>query len=303
MTRFASLVRREWLQHRVGWCVLMVAPTLVLLALSAVDGGLQLRVNADDITLPPLRAAPAAVQTALLTAAAGGATLLLACLAVLFQLPGLARRDQQDRSIEFWCSLPIGHAQSVAAALLTHLLLLPAAALLAGMAGAQLAALVTIGASHGLAAWLGQPWPVLLMASAAMLLRLWLGLVLAVAWLSPLLLLTMAASAWLGRWGLPLVAAALLALPKLVDPRLPAPWFGPALRSVTGESLAALAPLQAWHGFDPGRIEPSLAALPGALLRDAAQAAERAATPGMAVALALAALGFWLLVLRRRRAL
>ena len=46
-------------------------------------------------------------------------------VALLIQTPGLARRDRQDRSIEFWLSLPTSHAASVAAPVLMHLVLVP----------------------------------------------------------------------------------------------------------------------------------------------------------------------------------
>ncbi|WP_205702797.1 hypothetical protein, partial [Rubrivivax rivuli] len=61
--------------------------------------------------------------------------LQLACLISVIIVAGMARRDHSDRSVEFWLSLPATHSASLAAPLVVHLLLVPAAALLAGLAG------------------------------------------------------------------------------------------------------------------------------------------------------------------------
>ncbi len=304
MTQFKMLLRREWMQHRIGWLLLLAAPTLLLLLLSAVDGGLQVQIDDSPVQLPPLHQAPSLLQTALLCGAISAVTLGLALLTVGFQLPGLARRDRQDRSVEFWCSLPVGHAKAVSATLLAHGLLLPWAALLAGMLGGALVAMATVVASHGLAAWLQLPWAVLLLAGAALLARLSLGLVLALAWLSPLLLLTMAASAWLKRWGVPVLAAATLAGTLLLDKRLAQPVVQPTLNLLTSEALQALLRLESLHlgtVRNADDVHAFLQGLPAQLLHEAVTTVGRAATPAFALALATAALGFWLLVLRRQR--
>lgn len=302
---FLALMRREWLQHRIGWLVLMAVPTLLLLAAGLFDGALQIQINGDSDRMPPLSEVPAPVQTALLSLAGLTLTLMLALLSVLFQLPGLARRDHQDRSIEFWLSLPHGHAQSVAATLLMHLLVLPWGAMLAGLLGAQLVALASILLNLGVMAWLQQPWAALLPAGGALLLRVALGLVLALAWLSPLLLLTMAASAWLKRWALPAVAALLLLAVKGLDPRLPTPLVGPALDQMASQALAALVPLRAFgavHARSADALVDVISGLPALLLRDGGQALASAVSPGFVLALLLGAAGFGLLVLRRQRA-
>ena len=304
MTQFKTLLRREWMQHRTGWLLLLAAPTLLLLLLSGLDGGLQLTIDNSDVQLPPLHQVPSLVQTALLGGAVSAMTLGLALLAVGLQLPGLARRDRQDRSVEFWCSLPVGHAKAVSATLVAHLLLLPWAALLAGMLGGALVAMVTVVASHGLGAWLQQPWGLLLLAGAALLARLSLGLLLALAWLSPLLLLTMAASAWLKRWGVPVLVAATLAGTLLLDKRLAQPVVQPTLNRLTGEALQALLRLESLQvrtARNAGDVAAFLQDLPALLLHEAVTMLGRAATPAFALALATAGLGFWLLVLRRQR--
>lgn len=304
MNPFVTLMRREWMQHRTGWLLLMCTPSVLLLLLSLTEGGLQISINDSDVKLPPLNQAPALQQTALLLAAVAGITFAVALLAMLFQLPGLARRDQQDRSVEFWTSLPISHARSVAALLLTQILVLPWLALVAGLVGGLLVTAVTVSATYGPGAWLLQPWGLLLGAAAALLLRLSVGLVLAAAWLSPLLLLPMVASAWLKRWGVPAVVLAGLLGTLLVDRKLPEPLVQPALQRLSSEALQALLrlePLQASPALRDLNLPVFLAQLPAQLLHDTARLLGQAATPAFGLALAGGALCFALLVLRRQR--
>lgn len=302
--RFATLMRREWLQHRIGWLVLLAAPTLLLLVLLPLAGDhLLIQLSLDETDLPQVRQLGATLQTMVWSLGLTLLTLVLAVLSVLFQLPGLARRDEQDRSIEFWRSLPVSHGQAVAAQLAMHLGALPLAALLAGALGAQLVALVSIVGVHGIAAWLAQPWAALVAAGLAGLARLALGLVLAMLWLSPLLLLTMAASAWLKRWGVPLVAGLLIAGVKLVDPNLPWPLVRLTLQHLGAEAATALvtqSPLKGAHIANPEDLPAWLPDLPLWALQDAGRALAALATPGFVMALAGAGLGFALLVWRRR---
>ena len=304
MTQFIMLMRREWMQHRIGWLVVMLAPSVLLLLASFIDGGIQINVNNDQVQLPPLTHAPALVQTGLLVLAVTGLTLALALLSLGFQAPGLAWRDQQDRSIEFWTSLPVGHAKAVGAMLVAQALLMPMLAVAVGIAGGVAASAVAIVATHGPLAWLGQPWGHLLLAAAALLLRMTVAVVVAMAWLSPLLLLTMAASAWLRRWGVPVVAALTLAGTLILDKRLPEPLIGPALWVPTSEALHALIYFDAVRDLQLNTAQDAIALLPGLPLRflnDLPPMLGALATPAFALALAGGALGFALLVLRRQR--
>lgn len=304
MTPFLTLIRREWMQHRLGWLVLMLAPSLLLLLLSLVDGGLTVQIDDSTLHLPKMGQTPALLQTALLSTVVAGITFGVALLAMAIQLPGLARRDQQDGSAEFWTSLPIGHAQGVSALLLTQILLLPWLALVAGLAGGLLVSAATVIASHGLMAWLQQPWGLLAAAAVALLGRVSLGLLLAAAWLSPLLLLPMAASAWLKRWGVPAVVVAGLVGTLLIDRRLPAPVVQPALQRLGSEALQALLrlePLNPRVALQDRDWPSFLAGLPAQLLDEAVALLGRAASPAFVLALAGGALGFALLVLRRQR--
>jgi hypothetical protein len=306
MDRFFTLMKREWMQHRIGWLVVMALPTLLMLVLSLFDGrGLQLKVDGDSALIIRLYQLPVVLQTAGWTFATATVTFVLASLSVLAQLPGLARRDVQDRSIEFWRSLPTSHVQSVGAMVLMHLLVLPGLALMAGVLGAQLVALVAIVTQLGPGAWLMQPWWMLLPALLVMTARMLLGLLLAVAWLSPLLLLTMAASAWLKRWAVPVMIATLVVGIQWLDRQLPVAVVKPALDRIGSEALNALLATHSFKGMHfegPEDLAAALPDLPGLLLRDAAHALGNAASPAFIVALLVGAAGFGLLVLRRMRA-
>ena len=306
MDRLPTLMKREWLQHRTGWLVLMGLPAVAMLVLGLFDGhGVQISVNGDNHSIAAINELPAALQTVGWSVATMAATFVLAALAVLAQLPGLARRDVQDRSIEFWRSLPTSHVQNVAALVLMHLLVLPGLAMVAAVVAGQLVALVAIVSQQGLMAWLKQPWWSLLPALLAVTTRALLGLLLAVAWLSPLLLLTMAASAWLKRWALPVVVVVTLLGEHWLDPRLPMPVVKPSLDRIGQEATDALLATHAFKGANfegPSDVVAALPQLPAMLLRDAAQVLGNAASPAFILALAVAALGFGLLVLRRQRA-
>ena len=102
MNHIPTLLLREWMQHKRGWLIAAFAPPLLFLAMlpfGQVKG------------LPMEQAELLSLVILVVSACAGYAI----CLVVgLFQLPGLARRDQQDRSIEFWLSLPGRPSESVA---------------------------------------------------------------------------------------------------------------------------------------------------------------------------------------------
>ena len=303
MNRFLMLMRREWMQHRIGWLVVMLAPTVLLLLGSLIDDGLQININ-DQVQMMELRQAPPLIITGLLVTAVTGLTLALALLSMAFQLPGLARRDQQDGSAEFWTSLPVGHAQAIAATLFTQILLLPWLAIIVGIVGGLVAAVLGIIAIHGPLAWLAQPWGLLALSALSLLLRMTVALLVAMAWVSPLLLLTMAASAWLRRWGVPVVAALTLAGTLIVDKRLPEPLVGPLLWRPIAEALHALLYFDAVRAVKVRGVQDVVDQMPGLpqrLLADLPAMLGGLLSPAFALALAGGALGFALLVLRRQR--
>ena len=132
MTSFKTLLLREWYQHRLGWMVIVAAPLFIAL-LALLVGHVTVNVNDTDVVLDFGRAPALALATAAIVGT-GVLSFVLAWFSALLQSPGLARRDQQDRSIEFWLSLPVGHLPALSAPLLVHLLLFPLAALGLGCA-------------------------------------------------------------------------------------------------------------------------------------------------------------------------
>ncbi len=302
MKTFTTLLRREWMQHKFGWTVVVVLPLLLAVLLLGIG---QVQFSLDDTEFDTQLAQAPAVALALgAMLAVAVVTFLGAWATSLIQAPGLARRDRQDRSIEFWLSLPTGHAASVAAPLLAHLVLFPAAALLVGLLGGQLIALALVTKVAGLGAWFSMPWGTVLLIVVSLTLRTLLGLVLATLWLSPLLLLTMVASAWLKRWGLPALVGGFVVVGSVLD-RL---YGNPVVWDVMSElgRNAGLAMISSRDGgglaFRPG-VDPTdmLSAFPGFVWRDAAQALAALGSPLLLGALVVSAGCFGLLVLRRQR--
>ncbi len=196
MTRFIPLMQREWIQHRFGWAMLAVIP-LLLAALLVAVGQIQL----DEDTSAQ---AAGAIPTLLGMGAIAGTTavmFIIAWISSLIIVSGLARRDHADRSIEFWLSLPAGHAESLASPMFVHLILVPAAALIVGLLGGYVMSLVLVTRVAGVGAWLALPWAQIVPASLALAFRLLAGLPLATLWLSPLILLVVLTTAWFRRWG------------------------------------------------------------------------------------------------------
>lgn len=285
MQTFKTLLLREWMQHRLGWLLLGGLPFAIMVPLMSFG-----EIHFGDAPPPPgwVALIIAFGYIFFLLVLAGGA--------LAIQAPGLARRDRQDRSIEFWLSLPIGHAEAVGATLLMHLFAMPL--LLLGLAalGSPVAALIAEVRVHGPAA-LGQlPWGAVALGFVAGIARLALGIVLGVLWLSPLLLAAMAASAWLKRWGVP-VLAAVLGLGGLVLEQ------GYGLRivwDVLGHQFERFASAVFPHSVEIAR-DDTLARLPAWVGQDMVAVLGQLADPAFAVGLAIAAAGFALLVWRRAR--
>jgi len=295
-----GLLQREWLQQRRGWTFFLLAPSLLVLLL-AVFGQVQMDVHNDAGEPELLVSSQALLLTAGLIGGLMLAGLVLASALSLLQASGLARRDVQDRSIEFWRALPVADSLALTAPLLAQLLLLPLAALVVDAAGGVLASAVAVGRTDGLVAWLGLPWGTLALAAVALGLRLALGLVLALLWLSPLLMAAMAVSAWLKRWGLPLLILLLSAGHPLL-----AKFYGITVIGRTADFLvqeaghAFLAKPPVLRGLPS--LDGLLADLPRLALLDAGAALARLAQPALLLVLATSAVGFALLLWRRQRA-
>lgn len=304
MQRFKTLLQREWMQHRTAWLVMMAAP-FVLLLLIVVFGSW--RIHADKFTpLQDLDGRLSPLGLAILaTGATAYLTLFLVWMANLLQTPGLARRDLQDRSIEFWLSLPAGHAQSLGATLLMHLWLVPIAAMAAGLAGGLLLAMLLVVKVSGFSALWALPGAAIVLAALAGLASTALGLVLATLWLSPLILGTMAASSWLKRWGLAAVIGAVFIGHVLLARLYGVTVVGDTVTTWLSQANAALLG-QGGRGLLPGAeniadLERALRGFPQWELQSAGVAFAQLASPIFLLALLFAAAAFGLLVLRRQR--
>lgn len=297
MNKLLPLMQREWLQHRFGWALMTLVPLSIALLLLAFG---QLAIGSDTVDkvgdrLPALLAMAA-------IAGSGAVIFLIAGCSSLIIVANTARRDHGDRSIEFWLSLPTTHSASLAAPLLVHLLLVPAAALLIGLVGGGLVSMVLVGRVVGIGAWFALPWAELLPAVAAIAARLLVGLPLALLWLSPLILLVVLLSAWFKRWAWVILGVGLGLGGQLLD-RL----FGqPLLSQVSlgllrhaGKALVnASEHLNMSGGDDPSQ---AFGALPGWAVRDLGFAFADLASPLLAGGLVFAAGCFALLVLWRQR--
>ena len=290
MSRFQSLLQREWMQHHRGWLVQMLAPPLLILLLGLMTHTVQVEPN----TPLPMFVALTGVVSLLV--------LGITWATVFIQAPGLARRDVQDRSIEFWRSLPTGHAASLGATLLMHALAMPLLALTIGYAFSQLIGMLIVTRVHGLGTLFALPWASLGAGSLATFARGVFGVLLASLWLMPLLLLLMACSAWLKRWGVPALALVLgvghLVLSKVYDIR----WIGDGLRALLSgarRSLLYAAPPDWKSLFETG--VDAWPVTPLWLAQDALAALAALAQPAFVLGVALSAACFGLLVLKRRR--
>jgi ABC-2 type transport system permease protein len=286
MQTFQTLLKREWMQHRLGWLLLGGVPFAIMVPLMSFG-----TIQFGDTAPPPGMVA--------LIVAMGYVffLLVLAGGAVAIQAPGLARRDRQDRSIEFWLSLPVGHTQAVGATVLMHLLVMPLLLLGLAAAGSPVAGLIAEARVNGVGSLAEIPWAMVTLVFLAGIARLALGIVLAALWLSPLLLGAMAASAWLKRWGVPALVAVLglggLVLAKGYDQ----PFLLDAIGELFNNAARAVAPMV----LDDQSM-PALAELPRMLGSDALSALGELGQPLFAGGLVVAAACFALLVLRRARA-
>jgi len=201
MTTFKTLLQREWMQHHRAWLTVMFIQPLVILAMFVFTE--KSHILPHEPLLLPLAVGTIVGTTALV--------FFVTWMVTLIQATGLARRDHQDRSIEFWLSLPVSNTTSVGATLLMHVLLVPLMALGIGYVSGLMLSLVGVALKLGASSVMEVPWATVLLGSLATLVRVAFGTLLAVLWALPLLLMMMAASAWLKRWGVPVLIAALVA--------------------------------------------------------------------------------------------
>lgn len=296
MQTFKTLLLREWMQHRFGWLLLAGIPMAIMLPLLSL-GTIQVGENGH---LPP----PLVIAV---TFAAGYLAFLMVLIggSVAIQAPGLARRDRQDRSIEFWLSLPTSHSASVGATVLMNVWLLPLVAFGISAVGAAICALIAVLRVHGADGLLQMSWgtlaSLLLMGAA----RLGLGMVLGTLWLSPFILAAMALSAWLKRWGVAVGAGVLLIGSQVLDKVYHQPWLIEQLAQQMEHAGWALLPtMQGRQDFDldkSGSVSQLLGDMGHWIAQDTLLALGDLATPRFIVTLMLTAAFFGLMVLRRAR--
>jgi ABC-2 type transport system permease protein len=288
LQRFAPLVQREWLQHRMAWALLAGVP-LGLVFLLLISGLGKIDFDGDTIQKAG-DAFPAFVALATMA----GTTLFIFLdlwLSSIFIGTGLARRDHNDRSIEFWLSVPVGHAQSLATPLLVHLILVPAAALVVGMLGGYAISMAAVVRVTGFAELAALPWGSLIVASVVVVLRLLAGLLLATLWLSPLILLTVLMGAWFRRWGW-----------VLLEKVFGLTWIGDVLSALFNNAATAfVSGTQSMHFENSADAFGALSSLPSWALHDLWASIGFLATPLFVGALVFAAACFWLLVQWRQR--
>ena len=162
MNNLIPLMRREWLQHRFSWALLMLVP-LALAVLPLAFGQIEF-----DGAMAQHNASELATMLGSISVVMSAAVIfLLVWVTSLFIITSLPRRDHADRSVEFWLSLPTGHAESFAAPLLVHLVLVPAAAMLVGLLGGYAISLLLVTRFVGFGEWLALPWASLLPGTMA----------------------------------------------------------------------------------------------------------------------------------------
>lgn len=294
-TRFMTLLQREWMQHHKGWLMLMlIPPLLVLLAMpfSRVEIGEAEHVPAMAIAIVALGA----------TALSGFG---ISWLVSMFQIPGLARRDQQDRSIEFWLSLPGTHTESIGATLLMHVVFVPLLALALGAGLGLLMAAAVVVKLGGLAALAEVSWPALLSAGLVGVLRLGLGVLLMSLWMAPIYMALMAASAWLKRWGAPLLIVATLVAGNVLQKVYDNPIVWKLLQAQADGAGRALvdARKELERTVDgPASLPQFIGEISSWALHDAQAAVGQLASPHLIGGLVVAAACFGLLILHRRSA-
>lgn len=299
MNRILPLMRREWLQHRMAWSLMLLLP--LALAVLMVSFG---KVQTDPEERELIDNAPAVLVFA---AMAAGTVITLAVVVVssMILMAGLARRDHGDRSNEFWLSLPVGHGEALGVPLLVHLLLLPAVAIGVGLMSGLLVSIPLVARTVGFGEWLAQPWGVMLPAVFTLALRMLAGLPLALLWLSPIVLGVVLLGAWFGRWGIVIAAAGIGIGSGVMDYVFGQPWPAEVVgRMLQGaaQSLVGARPHTGGGQFDnQGELLGALGEIGAWARGDFVGALGALASPEFVGGLVFAALCFWALMRWRAR--
>jgi ABC-2 type transport system permease protein len=298
MNNLIPLMQREWLQHRFAWALLVIVP-LALAVLPLSFGQIEFDGEMSRHSGPEM-AMMLGTLSIVITAAV---MFLIVWVSSLFITSGLARRDHADRSIEFWLSLPTGHAQSLAAPLIVHLILVPAAALLLGLLAGYGVSFLLVARFAGVGEWFDLPWGSLLAGTLSLVARVLAGLPLATLWLMPLILLSVLAGALFKRWGLPLLAVALGVGGTVMQLVFGQPIVGDVVRGLGRGAGLALAGASGQGMTIDSQHSPAeaVASMPAWAAHDLLAALGQAASPLFVGSLLVSAGLFLALVLWRQR--
>ena len=229
-TRFKTLMLREWLQNRWTWLIAIAAlPALTLVSLPFGE----IQVGPDK--LAKLHGAAALIPLALTPLTC----VMIAWLTTLFMASGLARRDWQDRSIEFWLSLPSTHGEQIGAQYLMHAFVFPLIALVLGLAFGLLlmpVAMLKLSGHYG-----SVPWTEVFSVLSVPYLLAVPALFFGALWMAPIVLTVMATSVWLKRLALPILAVITVFLANFPSTRGPVRAFAQDYVSCIGRLFESLA--------------------------------------------------------------
>lgn len=286
-TRFKTLMLREWLQNRWTWLVAVGSlPALVLLITPFGEVKLPKELPVTQVALGVL------CTTALVAA-------VIAWVTTLFTASGLARRDVQDRSIEFWLSLPSKHGEHFGAQYLMHAFVFPLGALMLGLAAGVLLMPLLLLKWQGFSVLGAVEWAWVLGRLLPLLALGMVALAAVALWLAPVMFTIMAASAWVKRLALPLLVVVGALLANLPQTAVPVRAFVGEWAGLAGTPLDGLVRVFATMTVPQAKLDGSdlVPLLPMDFL---AELARDLATPQFAAGLLLSAVGIYLLVVKRR---
>jgi ABC-2 type transport system permease protein len=280
-----TLLLREWMQHKRGWLIAAFAPPILFLAMLPF-GKIQ--------GLPMEQMELMSLAMLVISACAVYAI----CLVVaLFQLPGLARRDTQDRSIEFWLSLPGRPSESVAATVLAHAWLAPLAGAVVGALFGVPIAMSVLTSKADFSTALSVNWGEVISAALPLLVRGLIGTVVLMLWLAPFIFTLMAASAWFKRLGVPLVLVGVTVATAVLHKAYDIDWPLDRLHALN-ENINHSLVFDAHNLMRTLKTDESLWAW---AMHDFGQAVSTLATAEFIGWAAVAAAGFALVVMKRSR--
>lgn len=306
MKKLLPLMQREWLQSRFSWALMAGIPLVLALLMIGFGqlGGMRESLDIDNAAAGVADASPPVAAMLAMAAIAGTTAVMfaIAWLSSLIIVAGIARRDHADRSIEFWMSMPATHAESLAAPLIVHLLLVPAAALFVGVAGGWVISALLVGRIAGLGAWFSLPWIDIVMGSVSVVGRLLAGLPLATLWLAPLIMLVVLTGAYFRRWSWPILGVVFGVVAPVLAKVFAQPWLNEVTWGLIGHAGQAMVSGQKSMVVDsPDKGIEALRALPGWALQDFGYALRDLGSPLLFGGLLFAAGCFYLLLIWRQR--